>query len=186
MKDRTAKPAERTSRIDVGAAAAMVMCTDIAYDPDDAVSLALAAMTVENLTVITSDETGGRRARWTRGFLDALGRPDVGIAAGPDTGEASRFLMDDIIAGVPDQSTEILAVVTKACESTEGLILQLHSRDSMLVDLPGGVGSRCGRAGFVDEQDRATVHPCRASCPSPRVCVGAAGWAGTQERVDAG
>ncbi|MFE3261914.1 hypothetical protein, partial [Nocardia sp. NPDC059229] len=32
------------------------------------------------------------------------------------------------------------------------LVLQLHSRDSLLVDLSGGVGSCCGRTGFVDRE----------------------------------
>ncbi|MEV3965217.1 nucleoside hydrolase [Nocardia sp. NPDC050193] len=122
MNDRTAKPAEHTSRIDARVPAAMVICTDAAYDPDDAVSLALAASIVEDLTVITSDETGGRRARWTRGYLDALGRSDVEVAAGPDIGEAHRFLMDDMIAGISVQSRDVLGAVVRACERSSGPI----------------------------------------------------------------
>ncbi|MEV3961554.1 hypothetical protein AB0M34_11745 [Nocardia sp. NPDC050193] len=86
-------------------------------------SLALAADTVEDLTVITSDETGGRRARWARGYLDALGRSDVEVAAGPDIGEARRFLMDDLISEVPAQSTDVVGAVTRACERSSGSIV---------------------------------------------------------------
>lgn len=116
--DATTMPA--TTSPDTERPASVLICTDAAYDPDDAISLALAAFTVEDLTVITSDETGGRRARWTRRFLDLLGRPDVEVAAGPDIGEARRFLMDDMIADVPPQSTDVLGAVTRACERSPG------------------------------------------------------------------
>ncbi|MEV2226810.1 hypothetical protein AB0E01_44305, partial [Nocardia vinacea] len=36
-------------------------------------------------------------------------------------------------------------------EGAKGLVLQLHSCGSVLVDLSGGIGSCCGRAGFVDD-----------------------------------
>ncbi|MTJ60132.1 hypothetical protein, partial [Nocardia seriolae] len=38
-----------------------------------------------------------------------------------------------------------------------GLVLQRHLCESVLVDLLCGVGSCCGRVGFVDESDRGSV-----------------------------
>jgi len=71
-----------------------VFSTDIFYDVDDAVSLVLAARLCENLVVVTSDETRGRRAQLTRHMLDLLDRPEVPVFEGIDLG-ANRFLLDD-------------------------------------------------------------------------------------------
>uniref|UniRef100_UPI0035C6F61D TetR family transcriptional regulator n=5 Tax=Nocardia seriolae TaxID=37332 RepID=UPI0035C6F61D len=41
--------------------------------------------------------------------------------------------------------------------SRDGLVRQRHLCESVLVDLLCGVGSCCGRVGFVDESDRGSV-----------------------------
>ncbi|MFF0532724.1 nucleoside hydrolase [Nocardia amikacinitolerans] len=71
-----------------------ILDTDIGYDPDDLVALVIAAHTVPNLTVVTADETRGRRARLARHVLDLLDRTDVPIIAGLDLGGEHRFLAD--------------------------------------------------------------------------------------------
>ncbi|BEK91984.1 hypothetical protein GCM10010198_21220 [Nocardia seriolae] len=68
----------------------------------------------------------------------------------------------------------------------DGLVLQRHLCESVLVDLLCGVGSCCGRVGFVDESDRGSVRAVGAARAGPGVRVGIVGGAGAQERVDAG
>lgn len=60
----------------------VVIDTDIGHDPDDAFALALAARRCEDLVVVTSDETHGRRARMARRILDAMDRRDVQVIEG--------------------------------------------------------------------------------------------------------
>ncbi|WP_280503820.1 hypothetical protein, partial [Nocardia farcinica] len=53
-----------------------------------------------------------------------------------------------VLAGV----VPIAIVLTAgSAGAVDGLILQRHSHESMLVDLWCGVGSCCGRVGFVDD-----------------------------------
>jgi inosine-uridine nucleoside N-ribohydrolase len=96
----------------------VIIDTDCFYDPDDMISLTVAALAVEHLTVITSDETGGRRARGARRFLDLIGRPDAVVVAGLDLGDDRRFLMDDLIDGVAEQPADVVDAVARACATT--------------------------------------------------------------------
>src|SRR5690606_33501091 len=67
----------------------LIVSTDIGGDPDDAIALALAAMTEPRLAlVVTADEfPDGRRSILARHLLDLLGREDVVVAAGATAGE---------------------------------------------------------------------------------------------------
>ncbi len=80
----------------------VVVDTDIAYDPDDIVTLALAARLVpesDHLIVITADETKGRRARIAKRLLELMDRPNVAVLPGIDLGGHHRFVMDDQLPG---------------------------------------------------------------------------------------
>lgn len=68
-----------------------ILDTDIFWDADDSVAVALAALHNEHVAVITADETRGRRAELVRQYLDDLGRPDVPVLEGIDLG-SDRFL----------------------------------------------------------------------------------------------
>jgi inosine-uridine nucleoside N-ribohydrolase len=98
----------------------VAMDTDCFYDPDDAISMVLAALLVEKLIVVTCDETVGRRARGARRFLDLLGRPDVPVVAGAELDGEQRFIMDDLIPDVPDQSHDLVEAVAGACAAAAG------------------------------------------------------------------
>ncbi|RJO75093.1 nucleoside hydrolase [Nocardia panacis] len=106
----------------VDPAAPVIMDTDIGYDPDDAVALVVAARLVEELIVVTSDEVHGRRARYARALLDALDRPEVPVFAGIDLASDRFVVSDDEIRSVPDQSTEFVDAVGRACESASSLV----------------------------------------------------------------
>ncbi|MBF6325835.1 hypothetical protein [Nocardia cyriacigeorgica] len=61
----------------------VVADTDIGFDADDAVAIAiLARAPIDTLLVATADETGGRRARLLRRLLGLLGRDDVTVFTG--------------------------------------------------------------------------------------------------------
>lgn len=65
----------------------IVLDTDVAGDPDDALALVAAARVLSQPPlVITTDECGGERARFARHLLDLLGRPDVPVVSGADLG----------------------------------------------------------------------------------------------------
>jgi len=79
------------------ATAPVIIDTDIGGDPDDAVALAVAALTVPELAlVITTDELRGERARFARHHLDLLGRPDVPVVRGADLGNERYFCVDGL------------------------------------------------------------------------------------------
>ena len=98
-----------------------VICTDPFWDCDDLVSVAIAAMMIEDLTLISSDETCGRRARGLRRFADSLGRTDIRVVTGHDLGDTRRFLADDYIAEVPQQPADVVGAVARACEAGPAL-----------------------------------------------------------------
>ncbi|WP_344517359.1 serine hydrolase domain-containing protein [Nocardia seriolae] len=77
-------------------------------------------------------------------------------------------------------------LINNTGDGEDGLVLQRHLCESVLVDLLCGVGSCCGRVGFVDESDRGSVRAVGAARAGPGVRVGIVGGAGAQERVDAG
>ncbi|MCM6774445.1 nucleoside hydrolase [Nocardia sp. CDC159] len=76
----------------------VVLDTDVLHDPDDAITLVVAARTIRRLVVVTADEVlvpaeGGLRARGARAMLDALGRPDVPVITGFGS-DGHRLAMD--------------------------------------------------------------------------------------------
>ncbi|WP_330251433.1 nucleoside hydrolase [Nocardia sp. NBC_00565] len=114
----------------------VILDTDIAYDPDDFVALAIAARTLPDLAVITADETRGRRAQLARRALDSMGRHDVAVIAGIDLGGEHRFLMDGYLDQPPSQPDDtpghaddltnavdgLVDAVTRLCTTTTGPI----------------------------------------------------------------
>ncbi|WP_194834884.1 nucleoside hydrolase [Nocardia sp. XZ_19_369] len=106
----------------------VILDTDIGYDPDDFVALALAARTVPDFAVVTADETRGRRARLARRALDCLDRRAVPVITGIDLG-GDRFVMDDHPRQRPNRHNglvnsvdALLDTVTALCETTTGPI----------------------------------------------------------------
>ncbi|WP_082393616.1 nucleoside hydrolase [Nocardia arizonensis] len=74
----------------------VVVNTDIAYDPDDFVTVILAARLIPagQLVVVTADEVGGQRALFARRVLDSLDRAEVPVIEGIDLGGKRRLLVD--------------------------------------------------------------------------------------------
>jgi len=96
----------------------VVLDTDIAHDPDDAVMVALAARLVpesDHVVVLTADETGGRRARIARRLLDLMDRPDVTVVPGRDLG-GDRFVMDHHLHHTtPQPRYDVVDTITTTC-----------------------------------------------------------------------
>lgn len=82
----------------------IIIDTDAGYDPDDLVSMMIAAHRCPRLAVVTSDETRhlipghhqrpGRRACLLRHMLDLMDRTDVPVIEGIGLGGDRRFLLD--------------------------------------------------------------------------------------------
>ncbi|TLG01763.1 nucleoside hydrolase [Nocardia cyriacigeorgica] len=100
----------------------VVVDTDIGYDADDIVALAVAARVVPNLVVVTSDEIGTSRARLARRYLDALDRSDVPVLAGCDLG-SDQFLLQDRIHATRLPRTESLEHILRDRTDPDGLVL---------------------------------------------------------------
>jgi inosine-uridine nucleoside N-ribohydrolase len=98
-----------------------VLDTDLGYDPDDLVALAVAARHIEHLVVVTADETRGRRARLARYVLDLMDRSDVPVITGIDLGGDHRFLLDDQLpAPRPAEPVDLVEAITRVCADTGG------------------------------------------------------------------
>jgi len=99
------------------ATAPLIIDTDLGGDPDDAVALAVAALTVPELAlVITTDEFRGERARFARHYLDLLGRPDVPVVSGADLGNDRYFCVEGLTPdSVGAQSTDAETAVETVC-----------------------------------------------------------------------
>lgn len=95
----------------------VILDTDIGGDADDAIAVAVAAVTVPELAlVVTCDEYGGHRARFARHLLDLLGRRDVGVVAGADLGNSRYFCVDGLVPGhVPGQPSGLEEAVEGVC-----------------------------------------------------------------------
>lgn len=102
--------------------APLVLDTDIGGDPDDAVTLAVAALRVPQLALVTTtDERDGQCARFARALLDQLGRPEVPVAAGPSLDPPRRLFVTGLIPDtVPAQPTNVTTAVAAVLEQTNG------------------------------------------------------------------
>ncbi|RZS40717.1 pyrimidine-specific ribonucleoside hydrolase [Herbihabitans rhizosphaerae] len=101
--------------------APLIVDTDAGGDPDDAVALVLAASRPELTLVITGDECGGERARFTRHLLDLLGRADVPVVRGTDLGNTRYVCIDGLVPDtVPAQPDGMLDAVLSVCDATDG------------------------------------------------------------------
>jgi pyrimidine-specific ribonucleoside hydrolase len=101
--------------------ASMIIDTDVGGDPDDAVALIVAAVTVPSLAlVLTCDEADGQRARLARLLLDLAGRPEVPVVAGHKATGHPLFCADGLVpAALPHQPTDVLAAVETVCAGPE-------------------------------------------------------------------
>ncbi|MGY4102062.1 nucleoside hydrolase [Nocardia sp. R16R-3T] len=96
----------------------LVISTDAGGDPDDAITLALAAMTEPRLElVVTADELpDGRRSMFARRLLDLLGRQDVVVAAGHSLGESKYWAADGLLpAGAHPWPLDLYTAVASLC-----------------------------------------------------------------------
>jgi inosine-uridine nucleoside N-ribohydrolase len=100
----------------------VILDTDIGGDPDDAVAVAVAALTVPDLAlVVTADEFhGDERARFARQFLDLLGRPEVVVVAGRDLDNSRYFCVEGLAvpSGGVSVSRDVLGAVRAVCART--------------------------------------------------------------------
>ncbi|VFA96311.1 nucleoside hydrolase [Nocardia cyriacigeorgica] len=103
----------------------VVADTDIGFDADDAVAIAiLARAPIDTLLVATADETGGRRARLLRRLLGLLGRDDVTVFTGLSCpGNARRFVLDDELTRPAPPSGPFLDELISILDQTSGPIL---------------------------------------------------------------
>ncbi|MEV5835552.1 nucleoside hydrolase [Nocardia sp. NPDC052112] len=133
--DLPEKPSKTTRPSTLTAAGLTVLDTDLFYDPDDFVTLVIAAQTVTDLVVMTADETRGRRAQLARHVLDLMDRPDVPVIAGIDIGGEHRFVMDEFVdqshttdadpdpgGAVLDAADGLANALTRLCAATDGPI----------------------------------------------------------------
>ncbi|WP_051023343.1 nucleoside hydrolase [Nocardia pneumoniae] len=134
MFDDPPPPGEQTStpqrRFDASPMDGLVVLdTDLGWDPDDFVTVVIAARTIPNLAVVTADETHGRRALLARHVLDLLDRPDVPVITGIDIGGAHRFLINDDFGELDQHPYDVTAAadhlvdaVAQLCATTAGPI----------------------------------------------------------------
>ncbi|WP_405164535.1 nucleoside hydrolase [Nocardia sp. NBC_01499] len=101
----------------------LILDTDVGGEPDDALALGVAAGMPSLMLVVTSDEHGGRRARFARYLLDLLGRSDVPVVAGVDLGNEHRWAAEELVPDhIPAQPTDLTAAVSQVLEQHSGQI----------------------------------------------------------------
>ncbi|WP_280301263.1 nucleoside hydrolase [Nocardia abscessus] len=96
----------------------LIVASDQGGDPDDALTLALLAMTEPRLElVITADELPDwRRAKFTRHLLALLGRDDVQVVAGHVLGESKYWAADRLYpADTPVEHADVYEAVAAVC-----------------------------------------------------------------------
>lgn len=133
--DRTDLPWKTTRPGTLTGPRLIVLDSDIFFDPDDFVTLVIAAQSVANLAVVTADETRGRRAELARHVLDLMDRPDVAVIPGIDIGGENRFVMDEFIDqphrtdatsdpndAMLDAADGLVENLTRLCAATDGPI----------------------------------------------------------------
>lgn len=100
----------------------VIIDTDIGGDPDDAVAVICAAITVPELSlVITSDEHDGARARFARYLLDLLDRSDVPVVSGAQLSHTRYWVVEDLIpSDIPAQPDDVSQAVNAVCTGTDG------------------------------------------------------------------
>ncbi|MGY1965544.1 nucleoside hydrolase [Nocardia gipuzkoensis] len=97
----------------------LIVASDQGGDPDDALTLALLAMTEPRLeVVITADELPDwRRARFTRHLLTLLGRDGVRVVAGHVLGESKYWAADYLYpADTPVEHADVYEAVAAVCD----------------------------------------------------------------------
>lgn len=103
----------------------LILDTDIGGDPDDAIAVAVAAVSVPELAlVVTCDEVGGRRARFARVLLDACGRPEVPVVAGSSLPAPGPFVVGSLVSDAvpPPTGVDHLEVLDRFCASVAGRV----------------------------------------------------------------
>lgn len=101
----------------------LILDTDIGGEPDDALTLTVAANLPNLALVTTSDERDGERARLARHLLDLLGRQDVPVISGTDLGNRSAWAADGLVPSyIPAQPTNIGAAVLHVLDRHHGQV----------------------------------------------------------------
>ncbi|MGW4718217.1 nucleoside hydrolase [Nocardia sp. NPDC004260] len=149
----------------------LIVASDQGGDPDDALTLALLAMTEPRLElVITADELPDwRRARFTRHLLTLLGRDDVRVVAGRVLGESKYWAADHLYpADITVESVDVYEAVAEVCGRVSSSVRYL------------GLGPLTDLA-YILEEDSRQYAPLRLD---ERLCIWQMGGALNYRRPD--
>jgi inosine-uridine nucleoside N-ribohydrolase len=100
----------------------VIIDTEIGGEPDDAISLVIAARELPELAlVVTCDEISGQRARFARFLLDSLDRPDVPVVAGGQLSTTPCYFADGLTPpDVASQPGDVALAVASVCDRGGG------------------------------------------------------------------